>query len=65
MSPLIFNIFVFVRRENMPIYKDQKRNTWFVQTKAKNNLGASVTIKKRGFSSYRLAKAYEKKLWLH
>lgn len=43
----------------MPIYKDLKRNSWFVQTTLTLENGQKKTIKKRGFKTKKEAKAYE------
>lgn len=43
----------------MPVYKDKKRNTWFVSIDYTDSLGKSHKHKKRGFETKELARNYE------
>lgn len=45
----------------MPVYRDEKRGTWYVQYKTKDWKGNSKSIWKRGFSTKREATAWEVK----
>ena len=46
----------------MAIYKDEKRNTWYVRTRQKTSEGKYKEITKRGFRTKRDAKDYESSL---
>ncbi|WP_367399272.1 Arm DNA-binding domain-containing protein [Erysipelothrix amsterdamensis] len=35
----------------MPVYKDQKRNTWYFDIRYRDSLGKVRRIKRRGFNS--------------
>ena len=43
----------------MPVYKDEKRGTWYVRFKQKDWTGQTRAIWKRGFSSKREAVQWE------
>lgn len=48
----------------MPVYKDEKMNTWFVDCSYTNVFGKRVRIKKRGFKQKNLALNYERRVLL-
>lgn len=48
----------------MPVYKDDKKGTWYVDCSYTNVFGKRVRIKKRGFKKKELALAYEREILL-
>lgn len=45
----------------MPVYKDQKRNTWYFDIRYRDSLGKVRSIKRRGFDSKQKAINAERK----
>lgn len=46
--------------KNMPVYKDEKRNTWFCKCNYKDWLGESKSKMKRGFATKKDARQWER-----
>lgn len=44
----------------MPVYKDEKRNTWFCKCNYKDWLGESKSKMKRGFATKKEAQQWER-----
>ena len=48
----------------MPVYKDEKKGTWFVQCSYRDYTGSRIRTTKRGFSTRREALRWEKEFIL-